>query len=162
VPNLVSRFLRRLGLGDQQPGRLSPVPLGKSGNKVGPKGGHRGMAFGRVSTAGGDQEDVSPANRARWEKLGDSEAANFVYNGEILFCHSSNVQAAQYDIDRRELIVSYLPSGKKPGAIWAYDDVSEDEAISFVNAHSKGSWTWDNLRVRGTVHQHKKPARQIA
>lgn len=158
-PGLVSRFLAALaGRGkNAPPGGVKP-PLGAPGNKVGERGGHRGMAFGRV---GGGKEDVSPENRARWEKLRDTEAGNFVYNGAILYVHSSNVQAAQYEIETRRLIVSFLPKGKSPGGVYQYRDVTEDEAIGFANAHSKGSWVWDNLRVRGSKVDSKKDYNKI-
>jgi hypothetical protein len=156
---LLDRFKRLVGGGKRPPDPLAPIPLGQSGNKVGRQGGHRGMAFGRVGTG---KEDVSPENRARWEKLRDSEAGDFTYNGAILYVHSSNVQSAQYDIESQTLLVAYLPKKNSAGAIWQYDPISEDEAIAFANAHSKGSFLWDVVRVRGTRHGHKVNARRVA
>lgn len=142
----LSKFLTAVGLKRREPGEPQ--------NKVSPSDGHRGMAFGRV---GKGKENVSEENRKKWERLQDREAADFVYNGSILYVHSSNVAAAQYTIESNQLILSFLN-----GSVYVYGDVSEDEAISFAQSMSKGSWVWQNLRVLGSKTAHKKPFHKIS
>lgn len=139
-------------LGGPPPGPLTPQ-MPADGGKVAPLDGHRGMALGSLGVG---KEDVSAENRAKWKRLGGGEAADFVYLGELLFVHSSNVAAAQYDVYSRTMMVEF-----KGGAAYLYSDVSEDEAIAFANAQSKGSWVWSVCRIRGTKNGHKKPFTKI-
>ena len=47
-----------------------------------------------------------------------------------------------------------MPIG--PGPLYRYDGVSPDAFLSMLTAGSKGTWIWDNLRIRGTVSGHQK------
>lgn len=88
--------------------------------------------------------------------LSADQVENFVYGGEPLPVSSSNVASATYALDEEQLTISYLD-----GAAWQYSPVTVEEALDFARALSKGTWVWDNLKVRGTVHQHQKTAVQV-
>lgn len=83
------------------------------------------------------------------------EVDDFLYGGMILFVKSSNVGAVQYHVNEQKMMVEYLGKGGKPRA-YLYSNVSEAEALSFVQASSKGVWVWDHLRIRGTKNGHRK------
>ena len=85
---------------------------------------------------------------------GDVEA--FLFRRKVLTVSSSNVASAQFIAGQNKLIVQYLDDGK-PGQHYKYDGVTEQEALSFANAGSKGVWTWTVLRVRGSKTAHRKP-----
>lgn len=72
---------------------------------------------------------------------------------------SSNVSWIQYDQDRNVLQVGYLNL-----SIYVYGDVNPQEAASMLFAGSKGTWIWDNIRVRGKGNAHltRKPFARIA
>lgn len=78
----------------------------------------------------------------------------FLDGGTLRTLSSSNVSKANYDPDRNLLIITY-----KSGDVWAYV-VSEEEAVDFYHAPSKGTWIWDHVRVRGegNKHKHQVPA----
>lgn len=90
--------------------------------------------------------------------LADPEA-RFIHEGEW---HSnftsSNVAAYHYDLRGQfdnapeTLVIEY-----KDGSFYGYSPVSEALARSLFNAGSKGTWVWDNLRVRGTVFGYQVP-----
>lgn len=82
-------------------------------------------------------------------------------NGELTFLSSSNVAAAQYHPDSQELMIEYGVGSDRAGAAWIYGNISMAEAIDFIRAPSKGIWVWDHIRVRGTVHSHQVPAKQL-
>jgi hypothetical protein len=71
---------------------------------------------------------------------------------------SSNVAAFQwfspekYPEEANKLTIEF-----HDGSIYQYANVTRTEALSFYYAPSKGTWVWDNLRVRGTVFGWKKP-----
>lgn len=68
---------------------------------------------------------------------------------------STNVEAAHYDPHAQELYVTY-----HSGDRWAYG-IPPSAAEDFAHAHSKGTWIWDNVKVRGTIHAHQVPARKV-
>ena len=86
-----------------------------------------------------------------------NEADDFVYRGMVTVVSSSNVHAMQYLLDDKVLIIQYLTPEKQPGPHYQYNNVTEQEAITFINAGSKGGTCWDLLRVRGSKTAHKKP-----
>lgn len=57
-----------------------------------------------------------------------------------------------FDQDNGKLYIKY-PGGK----MYVYDGVSQYEATSLLAASSRGTWVWDNLRVRGTIGGAQKP-----
>ncbi len=86
-------------------------------------------------------------------------AARFVYEGEELRANlSSNVSSMKYSVEDQEITVEY-----QNGAVWAYGNFSEQEALWVYEAGSKGTVLWDLVRVRGkgSKHRHKKPARRV-
>lgn len=112
--------------------------------------GHRGVAAGNLQ-----HPDVTPENLARRQMLTQGDAEDFL-NGQPLFVHSSNVAMVQYHAADNKMMVEY-----KDGSAWLYSPVTLEEAKSFLRRQSKGAWVWDNLRVRGTKHGHKKNAVRI-
>lgn len=73
-------------------------------------------------------------------------------DGEELNPGSSYASSWWYQKDNGELVVRY-----HDGVVWGYV-VGGKLAESFFLAGSKGTWMWDNVRVRGTVSDHKVPA----
>lgn len=114
-------------------------------------GGHRGIAAGRLA-----KPNLSAENVAKWRNLSAGTVEDFVYDQQPLFVHSTNVEMAQYFLDTQQMLVKYLQDGT-----YIYDSVTEDEAIQFAKAQSKGGWVWNYLRVRGSKTQHKKPYRKV-
>ena len=128
-----------------------PKPLpGSHAQGSGFRYGHRGTAMGSVA-----KPDLSKENVAQWRTFGENEARNFM-EGVPIHVHSSNVAVAQYFPDANKLLLEF-----KNGASYMYDDIDENMAWDFLHAVSKGSWTWDKLRIRGTKYGHKKPYRKV-
>lgn len=123
--------------------RLPRMP-GLGDKRPGKVVGHRGVATGL------------PSDTDKHEMIPPSETEGFVYKEQILHVHSSNVATAQYLIDQQKLILSF-----HNGGVYEYGNVTEQEAINFAQALSKGKWNWDNIRVRGSRTAHKKPYRKI-
>lgn len=64
---------------------------------------------------------------------------------------SSNVHSFSWDRKLERLYIQF-----HDGSVYEYYECSEREAISLYNAVSKGTWIWDNLRIRGTKLGHRK------
>lgn len=137
--SFLDRFRRKK---KEEPKRKSQETLG---------GGHRGIARGDAAAP-----DFSAENVAKWKGLTGNEVENFVYHGEVFECHSTNVRLAIYDIAYKELIVQY-----HNGASWKYGNVSEDEAIGFAKAQSKGTYINQLVKVPGSNTRHRKPATRL-
>lgn len=106
---------------------------------------------------GKKEPDLLVPRRPRLVQSGG--AARFVYEGERMGpIVSSNVAGMTYSVDKQELVVEY-----DSGAVWQYGNISEQEALWFYDAGSKGTMVWDIIRVRGkgNRHKHKKPAIQL-
>lgn len=88
--------------------------------------------------------------------LSNDDVEAFLFRRKVLPVSSSNVAATQFIAGQNKMIVQYLDDGK-PGQHYRYDGVTEQEALSFANAGSKGVWTWTVLRVRGSKTAHRKP-----
>jgi hypothetical protein len=69
---------------------------------------------------------------------------------------SSNISEAAYEPDKLVMTLRY-----KGGATYEYWLVSPSEWQSFLLAPSKGSWSWDFLRVRGSKTLHQKNYRRV-
>lgn len=95
------------------------------------------------------------------DSLEISDLESFLSGEMIVMADSSNVDWFQYLPDTRQLKVGFGKGGRKKST-YLYDQISPVEAASIFSFRSKGTWVWDNLRVRGTVHGHKKPYRKIA
>ena len=113
--------------------------------------GSRGRAYGSLQFP-----NLSAENVAKWRDLGDVHGTAFVYEAEPLFVHSSNVAQFQYFINSETMLVEFLN-----GSTYKYDNVTEQEAVSFFVAQSKGGAVWSILRVRGSKTQHKKPYTKV-
>lgn len=87
----------------------------------------------------------------------ENEVELFILSGEWFSLVSSCAESARYDFDSEQLSIEY-----RDGEKWTYGNVSEAEARAFYTAPSHGVWIWDNIRVRGTVHEHRKPAWRIS
>ncbi len=86
-------------------------------------------------------------------KLHVGEVEEFVHEGALLVCSSSNVSDAVYSKADQKLIISFLN-----GSAYAYSPVSEAWAYSFAEAGSKGKWIFDYLRERGKGADHRHRA----
>lgn len=124
--------------------------------RVRPGEGHRGIAAGdlkerhRRMEAG--EQPYTEEEIAKWETLSGNIVEDFVFNEQPMFVNSSNVNSATYYHDSKKLLVEF---GK--GERYMYSNISEQEALSFAQAQSKGGWVWSNLRVRGSKTAHRKP-----
>lgn len=110
--------------------------------------GHRGIAIGLGTTP----------NTVNRRLVQEGEVADFLYDGQLLIVHSSNVRDAVYNLPGQKLIITYMD-----GATWEYSPVSEHEALLFAQSQSKGTFVWSFLRVRGkgNKHKHRKNAVRI-
>lgn len=114
------------------------------------------MAFNWFQKKQPPKEKVTPGQRGTGGgSLTEQETRDFL-NGELTFLSSSNVVAAQYHPDIQSLMVEY-----KEGVAWIYDPVPLSMAIAFINAPSKGTFIWDAVKIRGTVHEHQVNARKL-
>lgn len=113
-------------------------------------GGHRGIAAGSLKKP--DLGSYQELLKVGHTTVSPQEAAGFVFEEQPFYVNSSNVVMAVYYSDAKKMLVEY-----KGGASYLYSSVDEREAISFVQAQSKGGWVWDFLRIRGTKYGHKKP-----
>lgn len=84
-----------------------------------------------------------------------------MHTGEVVYSpQSSCVAWYQYHLgaENHEPLLYIGYKGDKGGvSAYAYQNVSIDEALSLHAAGSKGTWVWDNLRIRGTVFGYLKP-----
>lgn len=86
------------------------------------------------------------------------EVDAFLDQGELIFVSSSHITAAQYFPADEKLMIEY-----DGGAAWLYSPVSRIMAEGFAESGSKGTWVYDNIRVRGkgNVHAHQVNAVQL-
>lgn len=94
-----------------------------------------------------NNQDAREAREAREEKRREGDPVyRFIVLGDVQAgFSSSNVAQYWYEQANRTLYIQY-----KDGSTYAYYSVSEPEAISLFQSASKGTWVWDNLRIRGT------------
>jgi hypothetical protein len=133
-----------------------PEAILKPGEQL--AGGHRGRAFGDMSNP-----DLSIENVRTWRSVSPEEAEDYL-NGELFLMNSTNVAAAQYHPETRQLMVEYNAKDGRGSRKYLYDDVSPMEMRLLIAASSKGSWTWTYLigRNRGLPPRPPlKPYRRI-
>jgi hypothetical protein len=121
---------------------------------------HRGAALGSSDP---EQMDVSEENQLQWRHLTGEAVYHFIHDEAILFVHSTNVLWAKYKKDGQELILAF--KNRKTGlqqGVYSYTPLSLDEIHQFLIYLSKGGFTWDVLRVRGTKHGHRKHVKKLA
>jgi hypothetical protein len=89
----------------------------------------------------------------------DDPEERFIYEGEWTSNFtSSNVSAYHYDLrGEYDNAPNTLVIEFHDGSFYSYHPVPESLARSLYNAGSKGTWVWDNLRVRGTVFGFQIP-----
>ena len=80
-----------------------------------------------------------------------AEVEAWLKSGEWLEVESTNVKAIRWLADDEALQIEFLNHG-----FYQYQNVNETEARDFALSPSKGSWVWDNLRLRGTVFGYQK------
>lgn len=117
-----------------------------------PGGGHRGVGIGDTN-----KPDLSMENIQKWRGLGIDELEDFVFNGQIMFVHSTNVAAAQYFIETNQLMVEFLGKKGKANSAYLYNNIGVEDAVSFAKAESKGIWVWSWLRIKGSRTAHRVP-----
>jgi hypothetical protein len=97
-----------------------------------------------------EQQDES-----KQRQLENNPAYRFLYKGDVVTgFSSSNVKAFWYDIEKHLLYIQF-----KDQSTYEYGarlrGVTTEFALSLFYAKSKGTWVWDNLRIRGTKLGHK-------
>ena len=133
-------------------GWLKRPPQKQARPRVGP--GHRGVAAGNLSRP--DLEAYAERLAQGHEEVPASEVEDFLAGGYPLIVNSTNVSNVTYFPQEGKLLVQFLNGGK-----YMYSSISEQEALSFANAQSKGGWVWSYLRVRGSRTAHRKPFTKI-
>lgn len=114
-------------------------------------GGHRGHALGSIANP-----DLSQENINKWHEFTEDESSSFVYDQELVLFHSTNVAAGQYFIDDKKMMLEY-----KDGSAYLYSGVTEQDAINFIHAQSKGRAVWDILGHPNSNGGVKKPYTRI-
>ncbi len=101
-----------------------------------------------------DQDELAEEEAYRILKQNETldEAEEWATFGEWAPMASSNVAGASYEHEEERLTIGYLD-----GSYYQYQPVSYEKALDFYRAGSKGTWVWDNLRVRGTVFGYQVP-----
>ena len=89
--------------------------------------------------------------------LSNDDVEAFLFRRKVLPVSSSNVAAAQFIAGQNKMIIAYHDDG-----YYEYDGVTEQEAVEFANAPSKGIWCWNVLRVRGSKTAHRKPFKSVS
>lgn len=82
-----------------------------------------------------------------------------IVTGTEVKAESSNVYSYWYNYDAKTLFIRYWEvkregsnSGSpQAGPTYSYSNVTPEEFLTLYKAGSKGTWVWDNLRIRGTV-----------
>ena len=128
--------------------RKKPAPRPKFGR------GHRGVAAG--SREKPDLEGYAERLAQGHSEVAENEVDDFLFNEVPLVVNSSNVSNVTYFPKEGKMLVQFLGGGK-----YMYSQISEAEALSFVQAQSKGIWVWSYLRVRGSRTAHRKPYLRI-
>lgn len=128
----------------------------------------RGLPFGiSPTTSRGDQRKVIDVDMGRGKGSRRLPVDHPAVTGQrILTKQSSNVYSYRYDLEAQMLWVRYRAPGPAdseggrafvPGPLYEYRNVNLGEYMALMKAPSKGTWVWDNLRVRGTVAGYRKP-----
>jgi hypothetical protein len=96
------------------------------------------------------------------------DVQEFLEGKRDILVDSTNVYSIGYRPETEQLHVGFqskTPDGKPSGqlgSMYEYDQISPEEAKSFLQVNSKGGWVWDELRIRGTKTGHKKAYRRIS
>lgn len=108
----------------------------------------------RIEPADEPAPEAKPRALPGWEQI----------NGTMERVQSSNVHSIGYEITGPgigTLFVRFLDNqnGKRvgEGPLYGYRGVPISVWRAFQSANSKGTFVWDHLRVRGTVHGHQYP-----
>jgi len=144
----------RPGKGKTQAQQMADM-LAKQGYQVTPPGGaqQQGRQRKTVDIDVGGRSQRFPRNHP-------------IVTGEMLPTpSSSNVHSYGYDSENWYLYVRFkaaAPRGSKsrkrpqsPGSLYRYSNVPPEKFLSMYAADRKGSWIWDNIRVRGTWSGHQ-------
>lgn len=108
-------------------------------------------------------EDENAEVESMLERAGADAIEDAFLGGQVHYVTSSNVAWIQYlwmypnGTESNELYVGF-----RDGSVYAYEDVTFEEALSMFRAGSKGGWVWDNLRVRGTQFGFQKNYRLVS
>lgn len=116
--------------------------------------GHRGIAARSLKKP--DLASYRERLQAGDYEISAGDVEKFLNDEFILRVHSSNVSTLQYFRKTSQLQVEY-----RDNALYEYDSVNVNEAMSMANAQSKGRAGWEILRVLGSRTAHKKPFRRI-
>ncbi len=120
------------------------------------------LPFGisRTTKAGKPRKQVSLAHAGGGS--GRYPIDHPIVTGEMVRASSGSVHSYGYDIEAAVLYIRFLHTDEKgqktsgPGPLYRYNDVEPELFAALHKDSSKGSWVWDNLRIRGTVSGHKK------
>lgn len=124
--------------------RKKPAPRPKFGR------GHRGVAAGDLKKP--NLEDYARRLAGEHSEVAESEVEDFLFNEVPLVVNSSNVGSAIYYPKEGKMMITFLNGGR-----YMYSNVTEQEALQFVQSQSKGGFVWSVFRIRGTKNGHRKP-----
>lgn len=124
--------------------------------------------------AGGKQAAAPPSPRGRQRStvdvpMGNGSTRAFpkshpIVTGDMQTTpDSSNVHSFGYDVDNWFLYVRFKAAAQRgqkerpqaPGSLYQYANVPPKVFLGMLRASSKGTYIWDNIRIRGTYSGHR-------
>lgn len=87
-----------------------------------------------------------PAEHAHWQE----PLRQFLFGFQWLPNSGTHHKRAMYNAAKEEMYFEF-----KTGQIYTVEEVSVGAAITYWQASSKGTWYWDNVRVRGEGNAKK-------
>lgn len=95
--------------------------------------------------------------REALERQRSNPALRFMEGERVTDFSSSCVSAFWYEREHSLLFVQFKDNSLYRYGIAGSNNITGDMAMSLFRAASKGTWVWDNLRIRGTKLGHRVP-----
>ena len=100
--------------------------------------------------------------REKLERQRSNPALRFMEGERVSDFRSSCVKEFWYDAQKGLLFISFKDNTTYRYGIAGGQIINGEMAMSLFRAASKGTWVWDNLRIRGTKLGHRVPYAIIA
>lgn len=69
---------------------------------------------------------------------------------------SSQIAEIGYDAENNRLSIRFKSWSTKPGSLYTYENVTQEQYDAFAAAPSKGRWFGENLKEKAADHPYKK------